>query len=623
LNAQTESVAGYGSGRDARSVLLSSLSWAVAIILLGWAAYFAITGLLQIINFGWRQPMFDQYKLYPHYLELAFPENAMQLENGHRPLIPILIRIAEIELFSANQILQLSIGATCAFFLSTIISLCAWREKSLTRPVRAASVSIAFIGIFWLGNSRMLMHGNELLHVYLLGVFVLLASLCVYRASLSNASRWMAAATCACVASTFCFGPGIAAFPAIAVVAWLSRISVRHIGWLAVGLALSLLLYLLLLPGDDGVRNVLNFRPVESIAVAARWIGSPWVNAWFGYAEPKLFPWMISGHRNLHAAEFLSVSANGIQQLLGVDLWRTGSLVLGLSAFLFIGGISLQHALRRAPMPCIENLALTLALFGGAISVVIGVGRLDYLVARPDQVFADRYLPWSCMFWLGCSLLALIRISRSTTLARSAAILLSTIIPIALLPTHAGWSGWGEAVYRSSQASAAAALSGVFDRDLFPNDDSASYADDERTLRLFRQRRLAMFSFAQADSIGKTVEVTAVSQPISISMDVSRTGEDLLDGTLYNHFQGVVTSGIKWTEANGALVAIDDQDRVQGFALQSHVGKKGTAPRIHIPRKRGFDGYIRHYDRSRNYRLALLDVSSGKAQFLIDIPKSP
>src|SRR5262249_20118578 len=59
----------------------------------------AVTTFSGIVNFGWRQPMFDQWREYETFLDLPFPQNVIQLNNGHRPMLPNLVRIAEIEWF--------------------------------------------------------------------------------------------------------------------------------------------------------------------------------------------------------------------------------------------------------------------------------------------------------------------------------------------------------------------------------------------------------------------------------------------------------------------------------------------------------------------------------------------
>ena len=95
----------------------SALAWArtipggiVSLALLLAGTWFLLTGLLEIINFGFRQPMFDQFKMYPNYLMLPFPDSVLQLENGHRPILPNLVQVAEAQWFSANQNLQLALG---------------------------------------------------------------------------------------------------------------------------------------------------------------------------------------------------------------------------------------------------------------------------------------------------------------------------------------------------------------------------------------------------------------------------------------------------------------------------------------------------------------------------------
>ena len=75
----------------------------------------SLTTLCAIVNFGFRQPMWDQWREYETFLGLPFPQNVIQLANGHRPILPNLVRVAEIHWFAANQLLQLSVGAACAF----------------------------------------------------------------------------------------------------------------------------------------------------------------------------------------------------------------------------------------------------------------------------------------------------------------------------------------------------------------------------------------------------------------------------------------------------------------------------------------------------------------------------
>jgi hypothetical protein len=582
--------------------------------------YFLLTGLLEIINFGWRQPMFDQYKMYPHYLEYAFPENIIQLENGHRPILPILITLAEIRWMNANQILHIGVGASCAFLMAAIPALAVWRQHSISMPMRAAAVAVALIGIFWLANARMLLHGNELLHVYLPGLLVLLAALCTQRASRNVPARWMTLATLFCTGAMFCFGAGVAAFPAVALVAWLSRVPLRAIAILVGGLGISLIVYLWVLPSDDGVRQMLQLRPLDSIATAARWIGSPWVNAWLGFANPPLYPWMSADTQTTTAGVVLASSANGIQQLTGIGLRRTGSLLFGLTGFLILALVVVGRLRRRAPATTIENIALTMSLFGAAISLLIGIGRLDYMARLPDELFADRYLPWSCTFWIGIAILGLLRLDAARPAIRMPTLAAMICLPLLLCPSHRNWAGWGEAVYRNSQASAAAILSGVFDPQMFPDDASARHEDVAHTLDLLRNHRLAMFAGPESSLLGEAVRTRAPEGDVAAVVYGLKTLQDAFTGKPAATFSVVVQDEIRWVLKQGPMVVLDAENRIRGFALPSFIDGKPSEPRLKRPRKKGFTGYIADYQNFEKYRLGVLDPGLGLATVLADLP---
>ena len=108
----------------------------VAIALLLAGGWFLLTGLLEIINFGFRQPMFDQYRMYPNYLTLPFPDSVLQLENGHRPILPNLVQVAEAHWFSASQNLQLAVGGGSALLMAALLSIAAWRGPGTSLPTR-------------------------------------------------------------------------------------------------------------------------------------------------------------------------------------------------------------------------------------------------------------------------------------------------------------------------------------------------------------------------------------------------------------------------------------------------------------------------------------------------------
>lgn len=290
------------------------------------ALYYALTALTRIYGFAWPQPTMDQFRLYAWYLELPLPDSILQRENGHRPVIPGLIRVLEIHTLAAIQNLQIAFGAFCAAATAGLMAGVAWRERSLTLPMRAAAFALAIIAVFWMANARMLLHGNELVHAYLLTLNVVPGALAVWWARLRPWAGMTLASICG-VLATFCFGPGMALFPALIVTGFALRLPWRSLAPAMIALGLCLLLYLFVWPGDGEVRSGLRFVPLEIVTTATRWLASPWVNAWLGFAAPPLIPG--SDESMLRQAPWLVSGANGLQQLSGLS-WSYGlALVFG------------------------------------------------------------------------------------------------------------------------------------------------------------------------------------------------------------------------------------------------------------------------------------------------------
>ena len=579
--------------------------------LLGSGAFYLLSALAVIAGFAWLQPTMDQFRLYPFYLELPFPDNVLQRENGHRPIIPGLIRVLEIHLLNANQRLQIVFGVACAVATAGLVTFAALRQTGLGWPARAAGCALALIAVFWLGNARMLLHGNELVHAYLLTLSVVAGAFCVWRAR-QRAWRWMALASLCGVVATFCFGPGLALFPALAIAAWCAGVTWRAaLLPLVIGVACAVL-YLFVLPGDEAVRGSLSFSLGEILTMAARWIASPWINAWLGYAEPPLNPHM----RDILAGRHWRVlvdSANLMQAITGLG-WSIGLAVLiGLLGYLVLG-VALLEALRQpGSITRLGLVALVLMLFGAATALLISIARLNYFHSRPDQIFADRYLIWPCLFWLGVALTLLGRSGRGGRWLRGVVVGFAALLPMLLYPTHSLLSGWAAAVHRNNQASAAAVRSDVLDANLLVRDDPSVALDVKlRSFELFRQRGLAMFSTPGAEWLGQRWPVPPQA-PAGTRVHVlaAQQVQDLRDGA---RIEGLVVADAPALPATQVLVVLDPQDTVVGFGEFTFV-QGGNLWRALAP-KTGFDAYVRNYDPAVSYRLAWVDPQTRVARVL-------
>lgn len=586
---------------------------------LAWSAYYLATALCAIANFAWRQPMSDQWRMYRTLLTTPFPQNFLQLENGHRPIVPNIFRLAEVHWLHADQLLQAGAGIGCAVLSAALIARVAWRERALPLAARSAGVMLAVLGFFWLANSRILMHGNEALHAYLLVLSVVTAALCTYRAKESGSIRGIVLASAACTVAMFCFGPGVAGFPEVVGLGVALRLPWR---WQLVPLgtlALCLALYLVVLPGDSGVCGMLALRPLDSLMAMARWLSSPWAHAWLGFAPPALQADLQGAVDESMVGRVLTGSARA---LAGTGIaWPSLSAAIGAAgAIAFLFRVAVLYLRRERVVP-VQALAIATGLFALLSACVFGMTRLAYLDANPAQVYADRYLIWSCLFWMALATLALVDAARRRSAALAAALLVLALLPIVLLPTHEAWTGWAAAAFRNAQRIAAAARSGFYDPAVFPDGDDASRDDVTVTLALMKQRRLAMFAEPAWQRLGtRWPGIVGTDDAYRVDVRWLPPASDPKTGRTAGRIEGAIASGIARAQRSGVLAVIDERGVVAGFGEYSFIGTASKPFLLHLPRKRGFDAYVADFDPKATYSLVLLDVARDRATRLATLP---
>ena len=189
-------------------------------------------------------------------------------------------------------------------------------------------------------------------------------------------------------------------------------------------------------------------------------------------------------------------------------------------------------------------------------------------------------------------------------------------LPVVFYPTDRAWAGWSAAVYQGVQRSAAAARSDVFDPTAFPDNDDARRDDVVRTLALLKQRRLAMFADSAWELMGTQWQVTEPAGEITLDVRVVDTFTDALNGLPAARVEGVIAEGIANVPHPGQLAILDQDDRVAGLLEFSFIRPDAKALRLDIPRKHGFDGYIRNYHADQNYRLIVLQADTKRVLLL-------
>jgi len=570
--------------------------------------------LVAITNFALRYPAWDQYRSYVIYLTRSFPDNAIQAENGHRTILPNLLRLADIRWFAASQTFQIVIGGAAAVIALVLIISTIIREKSVSVIARAASCLLTVIALFWLGNARMLFHGNEMAHVYFVTLFCVIALLAANKARNDHPSRWMSIASIFCLLATFSFGTGIASFATVLLLGVVLRIRWRHLLIPASLLLVTLWAYLIGLPGQSGVSGVLALDPSTSGAIFLQWLSAPWMTTWLGGSTS-----IGSSTPTQDVSQWIIATTNWLLSSLGTDWAMRNSLmigIIGITAYLAM----LAHAFfRHATLSKTRVLALGLSTFILGVAATICLARLNGFILSPGQIFADRYLPWSCLFWLGLGLYAASPAISTTHRWHTPAVFAGTcLVWLSFSPTNT--TGWMALVHKSNQQSAVAAQLGIWDPDRFPDDDSASRENVLTTLALFKQRRLSMFSepaFGIVENEWHTPEILPTELTGS-SAHVIRQFEETLGKRQVADFEGWLPH-IHGLSPNTILAVVDNQGNFRGlakFSFASPYDKRGKYKPI---RMRGFSGYVLDTRSGEHLKVLAWDAASAQVLAVVSL----
>ena len=553
----------------------------VALLALAAAYAYVHTTVVVLINFGLRYPFSDQYRIYAHFFEQPLVDAIIGLENGHRPVVAALIRLAEMRWAAADQWVQLAVGSAMALATALTLAVAAWREAALRASARAAAALFAVVGVLWLGNVRMLFHGGEAVHVYPVTFATVLAALCVFATAKGRSTGWVVVAALLCSVATFSFGSGVASFAALFAVAILLRLDWRH--WpapLAIIVA-DVVLYLYVLPGSEGAKNSLALQLDRTVVITLRLLSSPWIFAEAG-------------------------------RLLGAAGRGAPSLALGAIGLIAYAGGMVDGYRRGRRLPRMQAVAIAIATLGLATAALIGLSRVDYMAAVPDQVFADRYLVWSSLFWAGIGIHLVGAFATAPNGDRYAfgAGIVALILAAFLWKTQAMNAGWAAAVHRINQRTAVAARLGIWDAELFPAGADATPEQVRLTQERFREHRWSMFR--TASNAETTVGTRLADIPRAPSRSAITSGEtidDPLRGTALR-FAGRYAQGTR-LPARPAIVVFDPRGNIAGEAMPSFV-PDSRALLWTIPAKLGFDGYIVAPQPGSPYVLVLYDADTAR-----------
>ncbi|HOB00455.1 MAG TPA: hypothetical protein PLD41_03020 [Casimicrobium huifangae] len=378
------------------------------------------------------EPFQDQFRLYERYLTHPFPLSVFELENGHRPVLPGLIRWLELRYLDGAQSLQFWTSWGAALAATMAVLICAWRSGGLTRGI--LTFSVLANTVYWNANARMFVHAYEATHVWYIFAVLVAALMLVGTREQCDWKRVMTACGLAVVA-TFSFGPGIVVFAAVFVALAYRRERPAAAIFVAVAAATIVLIYTFALPGGDGVRGAAGD---DSLLVKRAYFVALRLGAFCVALIPEVAGLGAPYHALVLTASTLLILGTAL------DMWQ-------------------RYRADRKPEP-FEVIAVGVFVFGIITNVLIAFNRAPHFAVHPQDALADRYLFWSATCWAGTGLYWIARAGSKATpfTGRLVALVAVTALAGFVSLDQAGWwRSWAASTFRLTELTAVAYRHGI------------------------------------------------------------------------------------------------------------------------------------------------------------------
>ncbi len=478
------------------------------LLLLVALAYGGLTWVV-VFTLGLREPFADQWRQQVPLLEQELPWSVLQLESGHRQALPNLVRLVDLRLGGDGEVLAVTGTVLFALVYVVLLHWC-WRHAGPRRLPRWRAAALLGLGLGFLVHARMLLHPNEMVQVggVLLGLAVAL------RAVLGgDGNGRLVLAIAAAIAATFCFGSGVAVFGVLLVLLPVLRRPWRQVLIVLLAAAAVGAGYLWLLPGGGtAASGAGGSGPAAGPWITVpRWLGAPFVQAFFGLGQPGFQAGIADAvmRYDPHGGLWVDLARRLATPLGPAATMRLGGAAFGWGGLVLLVGALLAEwrrngALRRGEAVAtgdegLRRLGLGLALFAVGVGALIGLARAVYFAGLPDQVFAERYVVWSSLFWCG---LALRFVAPAPGLPRLATLTV-VLVAVLLWPVQRAWLSWG-AQNRSAVENAALALRlGLPDPAIVPPPADLGALSWERCVEAVRSRDLCMFGEVPLPALGE------------------------------------------------------------------------------------------------------------------------
>jgi hypothetical protein len=535
--------------------------WAIVTTLIALSFYHLALTASTVLAFSLRYPFMDQFRSNLRYLTIPFPQNVLLLENGHRPVLPGLVRLVELNWLSGTQLLQALTSWFAAAAVMAMLLLAVRRDVRGNSMLAASGVCAICTMLLWNANARMFIHAYEAMHLFYVTFFVVVAIHSAARASDTSALGWWIGSIVACVAATFSFGMGISSFAAVALVAILRRCGRFPLLLIVLSAFATFLIYYIVLPGAEGVRGVtsgLSFQAVTFFALAR--VGA-------------VFAELVRSF----------VASLSLQAVVGA--------LAGAASVAFISVLLIQQWNRRIPFVDSELYGLGLVAFGLVANMLIAIARQAYFFEYAGQLFADRYLFWSSVSWLGLYIYLLPRLVNANRIKQFAAAVIVILFSLAAVPSAHRDSQWAAAVYRVSTTTGIAMKLGIRNDVQVSEISDSDSATTYRVVDEMRNRNLGMFADKSNMRVGDNIEVG--KSRLTVPAKATPYDVDWPVGTSARIVAGELPQILAAHEQEAELWFADASGTLIGRAAFTNTG---SAPdnwlRLGIRTLRGFQGYV-------------------------------
>ena len=117
-----------------------------------------------VINYSMAHPFLDQFRLNLRYLTVPFPLSIFEIENGHRPVLPGLVRWLELRFFHGSTWLEFATAWGLA--IASLLFLLREISRTTSGLLFAMAGSTVCVLLLWNANARMFVHPYEAQHVF-------------------------------------------------------------------------------------------------------------------------------------------------------------------------------------------------------------------------------------------------------------------------------------------------------------------------------------------------------------------------------------------------------------------------------------------------------------------------